>query len=219
MSNPFDFFDKIYCISLPEHEERWVQALEEFEKADIVDRVEQIYSPRPHATCKMSGYKYPIGEFGCWMSHGKTIVTAIASGAENVLILEDDVVFVDDVHEVLSQSIADLPDDWDIFFLGGVPTQSMTQSDTSVIKTGKFLTTIGYAVPKRSLLNLYNVWSDITAVRVPLADGVTSRFSQQYNGYAAYPYVCYQRPGFSVIRNQSRNYKKRLDIHWSTHLK
>ena len=35
MLNPFDSFDKIYCINLKEREDRWLESQQEFSRLDI----------------------------------------------------------------------------------------------------------------------------------------------------------------------------------------
>ena len=39
--NPFDYFDKIFCINLDSRPDRWEQVQKEFDKVGILDRVER----------------------------------------------------------------------------------------------------------------------------------------------------------------------------------
>ena len=39
MKNPFDYFDKIYCINLDYRTDRWEQVQNEFEKIGIENKV------------------------------------------------------------------------------------------------------------------------------------------------------------------------------------
>lgn len=39
MKNPFDYFDKIYCINLDSRTDRWERTQTEFEKVGIENRV------------------------------------------------------------------------------------------------------------------------------------------------------------------------------------
>ena len=41
MNNPFDYFDKIYCICGEHETGRWVHCCEQFEKIGIMDKVER----------------------------------------------------------------------------------------------------------------------------------------------------------------------------------
>jgi len=41
MKNPFDFFNKIYCINLDRRSDRWEKVSKEFESIEIYDRVER----------------------------------------------------------------------------------------------------------------------------------------------------------------------------------
>ena len=41
MKNPFDYFDKIFCINLDSRPDRWESVQKEFDKVGILDRVER----------------------------------------------------------------------------------------------------------------------------------------------------------------------------------
>lgn len=100
----FPFFSKIYCINLDKRTDRWQQSLNEFGKVGIsVERFSAIEGDnRPHAFNK---------------SQHAVLSKALADGCERFLILEDDVEFKDWKH--LGIALNQLPDDWDILFLGG----------------------------------------------------------------------------------------------------
>lgn len=119
MNNPFDFFDKICCINLPDSKERKRTVSQQFEKVDILDRVEWIYAPPPPDDFKIDLYRrHPAREFGCMLSHLTAIVRASHEQCDNVLIFEDDITFTGDALATLSETISVLPDDWVGFYLG-----------------------------------------------------------------------------------------------------
>jgi len=116
------FFDKIYCINLPQQVHRKERFINEFATYfDIQDKVEfvdgVIYKENV-IKCKRGN-----GVIGCLLAHYHAIKKAFESGANNVLIFEDDVCLPSDLDfckmENLLQSIEDLKKlNWDVFYLG-----------------------------------------------------------------------------------------------------
>jgi GR25 family glycosyltransferase involved in LPS biosynthesis len=117
MRNPFDYFDKIYCINLDSRPDRWEQAKSEFEKVEILDRVERFSacvgkaevngSVGPRARhLGVDDDQIVDGELnrdnrtlwrqldGVTLSMLTCIKNAKDLGCDNVLIFEDDVEFV-----------------------------------------------------------------------------------------------------------------------------
>lgn len=116
MSNPFDFFEEIYCINLAYRTDKWKMCLEQFEKLGIHKRVERFDA------IKFEG-SHPnvnIRSAGCFASHRAAINLIKERNLNNALIFEDDVEFLNDVNNQLLLSLEDLKkqDSWDIFYLG-----------------------------------------------------------------------------------------------------
>ena len=109
-ANPFSFFDAIYCINLDSASERWQAMQARFEKLGILKRVRHfraIETPESH-------------HIGCTLSHRSIIKRAKQQGFKNVLVFEDDAVFVEDTLLYLLNSINELKTlEWDLFYLGG----------------------------------------------------------------------------------------------------
>ena len=109
MTNPFDYFDEIFCINLDNRTDRWQHAQEEFKKADILDRVQ-----------RFSAIKETDGRVGVIKSNLAIIKMAKEKKLKNVLIFEDDVEFiVDDPQVELQKSISQSQGiKWHLFYLG-----------------------------------------------------------------------------------------------------
>lgn len=110
-ANPFDFFDQILCINLDTQTERWATMRSRFRDLGIGDRVERIpavHTPRNH-------------HVGCALSHRRAIAHAADAGARNVLVLEDDAVFIEGTLWLLARALEDLQrqDHWCVLHLGG----------------------------------------------------------------------------------------------------
>ncbi len=109
VANPFSFFDAIFALNLDEATERWQAAQHRYAVLDIGWRVERfpaVATPDNHHR-------------GCTQSWRAMIAEADRRGYANVLILEDDAVFLDDTLQVLAGATRELADqEWDLCFLG-----------------------------------------------------------------------------------------------------
>lgn len=84
------------------------------------------------------------------MSHQAVIAEAKSRGLQNVVIFEDDCVFLDGFIEHLSKSVEELKQfDWDLFYMGGEPNNMMEQVSENLYtmkNQGGIYTTHAYAV-------------------------------------------------------------------------
>lgn len=209
----FEFFDKIYCINLPNSIDRWKQAQDQFEKVGIKNRVEQIWAEPPFDGLALSTLKYPKGELGVTLSQTKALVHALASSAKNVLIFEDDVTFEDNAIPLLHRAVNQLPPTWELLFLGGNPMERMIPYSPELLKISHFLCAHAYAVNRPAMLKLYNMIADKLTV-LPY-DGITSLLASYGNGYVVNPQICWTSDGQSVIRNAFRSYRDHIQQNWN----
>ena len=79
----WDYFDRLYCISLREREDRRKSALKEFSKAGLADRVEFVIGERLQYDFEQQVYE----------SHMICLRKGLEAGARNIVIFEDDVEF------------------------------------------------------------------------------------------------------------------------------
>lgn len=109
LTNPFYYFDAIYCINLDRDEDRWRTAQAQFNSLGIAHRVQKfaaIETPENH-------------HIGCALSHRAIVQDAMTRRLNNVLVLEDDVVFDAATLDNLGGSIAEIEGaEWDVLFLG-----------------------------------------------------------------------------------------------------
>jgi len=123
--NPFDYFDKIFCINLDSRPDRWETVQTEFDKVGILDRVERVsavtkeqipYHPGGHN--RHSENYDLVGAFAVSLSHHSCLVRAMESNVSNYLVFEDDVCFEKYDEEYLKLCLSELPSDWKLFLLG-----------------------------------------------------------------------------------------------------
>lgn len=113
-----DYFTKIYVINLDRRPDRYQECQVEFNKIGAdVERIAAIdgkeipdswgLSPRDKAC------------FAVTTMHTRLIEEAILNKYDNILIFEDDVMFVDNFNEIFNKRMEFLPEDWDLLYIGG----------------------------------------------------------------------------------------------------
>ncbi len=125
-TNYWDYFDKIYCISLDERSDRREEAKSQFEKIGLLEYVEfHIVKKHPYDS-----------EEGIYESHMACIKNGLLAGAGNIVILEDDILFDGFSPEGLKQCIDFMRDnsDWKAFFFGCLVSGSRRTHSKGVLK-------------------------------------------------------------------------------------
>ena len=127
-----DYFDKIICINLDRRPDRWREVQAQFKKAGIsAQRFSAIDgNPRGYAHVKddptgkrsINDIKHNSfgGVAGCIASHTDIWKMAKKNKWKNVLIIEDDCDFIDELQQRFTERINQVPSDWDLLYFGGV---------------------------------------------------------------------------------------------------
>jgi hypothetical protein len=125
-TNHWDYFDKIYCISLQERSDRRKEAETQFGRIGLLDYVEfHIVKKHPNDS-----------EEGIYESHMACIKKGLLAGAGNIVIFEDDILFDGFSREGLQQCIDFMRDtpDWKAFFFGCLVSGSRKTHCKGVLK-------------------------------------------------------------------------------------
>lgn len=177
-ANGWDFFDRLYCISLREREDRRRSARAEFAKVGLADRV--AFEIGEHHPSDM--------EQGVYESHMLCLRKGLAAGARNIVIFEDDVEFDRFDPERLrscTEYMRQHPD-WKVLLLGALIRSSRKTDHPCVQKVRYQSLTHAYALNRHYAETLaYEPWQGIvndTLFR-PLTDDV----------YAIYPMCAFQK--------------------------
>jgi len=122
----WNYFDKIYCISLDERSDRRQAAAIQFEKAGLTGRVEFVIVKKHPVNC----------EQGIFESHLQCIRKGLRANALTVVVFEDDIVFENFNPQHLNNSIQFLKshDCWNILFFGCFVQSSQKTANRSVLK-------------------------------------------------------------------------------------
>jgi hypothetical protein len=103
MTNPWEFFDDIIYINLPNRPDRNIDILNQFLLIDM-----------PHFR-RIDGIPNTSGSIHDGFNKAQR--NALESAKGNAVIFEDDAIFDDMYH--LDEALNELPDDWDILYFGG----------------------------------------------------------------------------------------------------
>jgi len=127
-TNVWDFFDRIYCISVEEREDRRRSAAAAFSRVGLNGKVEFVVVKR---------HPFDV-EQGMYESHMTCLRRGLEAGAERIVVFEDDVVF--DRFDAgrfrrCIRFLAEHPD-WKVLILGALIRSSRKTTDPFVQKVG-----------------------------------------------------------------------------------
>lgn len=149
-----NIFGHIFLISLKRRADRREQFFQSLKKTGLNWNVEVFDAMDGNILgCPESFKQVGAGAFGCWVSHLNLLTRATNEGWKNVLIFEDDALFVDDFADKLHASLEELPNDWDQFYLGFQPWNTDVAKPTVVSehlwRVGDANRTHAYAINQR----------------------------------------------------------------------
>lgn len=218
MNNPFEFFEKIYCINLDHRTDRWQECCKIFNDYNIIDKVERFSAVQyKHQDPK---YSKAMGQLGCSASHFEITRQALEKNLENYLVLEDDFYFLDKreiLFDKLKLSLEQLPSDWQMFYLGGNLDSSyeiypIERYSKNILKLNACHTTHAFSVHK----SLYEKILEKSFFRIPIQEWynkynvIDVYFSKEilkYNKcFISDPILALQKPGFSNIEQNYYDY-------------
>ena len=199
--NPFNFFDRIYCINLDSRKDRWEQARQEFSSIGILDSVKR-FSGITYNEMKDPYWNKCIG---CHLSHLELIATAKQLELSNILIFEDDVEFINNTLDTLSLAIDQIPLNWNMFYLGGNICNRITIINRNIGKLSHAQSTHAYAINSNFYDIILNKGDQFWNRHM---DVVYSDDLIPYNKcYITIPMIAVQRDTFSDIEGRVVSYR------------
>ena len=174
----WDYFDRLYCISLKEREDRRQSALEEFSKVGLSDRVEFEIGQRHSNNIEQEVYE----------SHMLCLRKGLEAGAENIVIFEDDIEFDCFDPERLRSCTEFLRQhpEWKVLLIGALIRSSRKTTNPCVQKVRYQSLTHAYALNRHYAETLaYEPWQGI--VNDTLFRSLTD------DVYAIYPMCAFQK--------------------------
>lgn len=202
---------KIYLINLDRRPDRYESFLKSVEPLGLpeIERVSAVDGKE--AEMPKDWRNGSPGGWGCLKSHWNIIEKAYDENIPYIMIFEDDAENLTD-RETLDQTLAELPEDWEQFYLG---CQHFYQNTNPPIRVSEHLVipynanrTHAYALSRKGiekalgLLNDYPNWQK--GWHIDWAYGSLHE-SKKIKAYAAYPPLFGQAAGLSDINGADNN--------------
>ena len=185
---------KAYCINLDERTDRWEQVQSQIELLGL--KVE-----------RFSAIKKKRGHDGCILSH--IALWDRLKDQDTFMIIEDDIkVRVDNPKEILNKAMSQLPDDWDMLYLGATLNQPPERISENLVRIKQAWTTHAIIYNNQNgVVDAILEEMDDFKVDVVLANSIQHKFKC----FMTFPMICTQTEGFSNIINKHTTYQAITD--------
>lgn len=182
---------KAFIINLKTRTDRKEQVLLELRKLSEVEYsfIEAIEDEDP--------------KVGCNLSHQLCIRIAKEQNLPQVLILEDDVTFIEDALSIYKRAWDSIQHhSWDMMYLGGNIKGYGEYVDDHLIKVEQVNTTHAYIVKD----SFYDTILELPST--PIIDYQYRKLSKSHKMFMCAPMIAFQRESYSDLQKTSTNYTK-----------
>jgi len=138
------------------------------------------------------------GHIGCWDSHRRLLLHAKNNNHDLVMILEDDVEFSTNFKEELQTLLNELPDDWDLLYLGGWNVGDVINYSKSLNVANVVYATHAYIIRDK----FFDTVLDSINSRKWKIDVLISEALPKGKCFIANTPIAWQKAGFSDIVNK-----------------
>jgi GR25 family glycosyltransferase involved in LPS biosynthesis len=194
------YFDQIYCINLDRRKDRWEETVVELKKWDLLESVNR-YSAIDGNVIKNNTYPINNGELGLLETHIKLIRNAKEKKYKNILLIEDDIEFTEDITNI-DFYFDKLPSDWEMLWFGGNHNKHMGNKidliNEQIIKCKNTYATHCIGINE----NIYEELLNLLTKRSKPVDVYYSDIQNTHKCYSFNPSIALQRPSFSDIQNK-----------------
>lgn len=211
-----NYFDRIVVVNLDRRQDRWTQFQQQLDAMDWPLMAPQRFSATDGQDAEVpEWFTQGKGAWGCYQSHLRLLRQAVADGVQSLLVLEDDVTFVEGFADRLGVFLQAVPDDWDQIYLGGQHLwhnkYPPRQVNDYVIRPHNVNRTHAYALRGKYIPKALAFLEDIERYASDLRDGkrhhVDHRFGQLHmsgtmNVYAPAKWLAGQAAGQSNIKGK-----------------
>jgi len=176
-ANNWEFFDKIYCISLDERADRRKEAKRQFGRIGLLEKVEFVIVK-----------KHPQNiEQGIFESHLTCLAKGIRAGADTIVVFEDDILFERFNPANLKNSIDFLSTSplWNALYFGCLVSGSKKTQTRSILKIKYRCLTHAYVFSRKFAESLVKIPWQETAF-----DDLLRSLNDEF--YAIYPSFAFQ---------------------------
>jgi GR25 family glycosyltransferase involved in LPS biosynthesis len=196
------YFEKIYCINLDSRVDRFEQSKLEFDKHNLnVERISGFDGSKMNLDFPP---EIEEGAVGCALSQLYTLKLAKQIGLDNFLLLEDDIQFDEQLNQKFHHIIPEIPDDWDMLYLGGQHFHGMGLKQVS-----KSIFKCEYTLAAHSVAFKYTVFDTFIDALIDITKPCDVHYAQSHkeiNAYVIIPHLTWQREGYSDIKKTNVDY-------------
>jgi GR25 family glycosyltransferase involved in LPS biosynthesis len=212
MKNLTDWFSRVYIISCQHTPGRLQAALDHLAATGLAD----LGGVKVHRgvigawTGQPNDWLAGAGAWGCHASHRRLLEDVMhernedmSFSLESILILEDDVFFVDGALEKLNQFMESVPADWDQIYLGGEHKAPSEKVNPKVCRGKSVNRTHAHAIHSRNYQNFYRhitLASDFIQTRKHIDHQLeVAHQRKDWNVYCPHEWIAGQRENLSII--------------------
>lgn len=206
------FFDHVYVLNLKRRPDRR-KRMEHLLTANKIYDFEFWDSVDGNEVENKTGL--PNGAHGCALSHISIYEDIKAKGYKRALILEDDLIFINDLHKSLL-SLYDVPNDWGLLYLGASDYNHVNCDVKSPFYRGfRIDGTFAYAVNGNIIDDVISSAKQWT--RIPI-DTRLHGVQQKYRSYIIHPMTCIADLQNSDIRPDRETEQHAKLVNWDLKL-
>lgn len=184
-----EYFDEVVLINLDKRVDRLLETAEELEKYNI-----------PYK--RIAAIEHKNGAIGLLQTMQKIFEDCIKRKVQNILVFEDDIMFLQDPTPIMNNVIKQIPDNYDMILLGGqIKGFAYAHSENLLALVGAWST---HAVIY-SLQGMKNIMAmNFTA---PIDNFFVDVIHPKGNSYCVKPLLATQRFGYSDIAKNEINWQ------------
>lgn len=202
----FDYFDKVYLINLDRRPDRLENFKKEVEKYNLgeFERIPAVDGTLLDTSKYNSRLK--SGELGLLLTNKIIFEDAVKNNYDKILIVEDDCCFTDEIKN-FDELITYLPEDWDMFYMGGnhnthVGQRPPDKINEKIVKLHNTYSTHFVGINQR----LYQTILDSISGFNSQIDVLYTKIQKNKNVYCYFPGISKQIVDFSDIQNRRTDY-------------
>jgi len=210
-----DYFDHVYCLNLDRRSDKWETVNQRFLELKInVERFSAVDGNLIPDYVLQQYEKINKYAVGCILSHYKIIEDAKNNKYNRILILEDDVLFIENFNDNFTKFISQIKSDWKLLYLGA----SQHEWNGINVSRGYYLSkncdgTFAYAVDHSIYDQILNT-NDFK--NRPIDNMLHDIQEKNFNKcFTSFPNLIISDVGDSDIRKSRDNETHRVKMRWN----
>lgn len=199
-------FQRAVCINLDRRTDRWHQFNAGLPQPWPFVPVQRCRAIDVRQCPPPSWFVHNAGHWGCNRSHMRAIEDALNDGIESLLIFEDDAEFRPHFLGHFQNFIKDVPNDWELLFLGGAHTHGQRKPVNAHVEIPGYVTlNHAYALRGNGLKLAYEWMNQYTPKRAENDHRLAALSeSGKCKVYAPRSWLVYQSTGYSDLTLKNR---------------